>query len=432
MRRRLASRWVVLTCIVVALALIGYGLASAIHASGQHQTQGAAEKSPAGDGTAAHPRRTRLEVGLDGCTHDWSDAGAGAQVFEVKNTSDRPMEVQLMGPDAKGSTSDAKDPQHAQIYAELEALGPGVTREMTTSIGSGSYHFTCMPEDAPAVSSPNTDVPKPDDAVAASLPQPVEHAEAATEQEIIPYTQKYEKWVKDQLPGIRSQTDQLGDIIQRRGPTWREDAQQVWLSAHHDYMKLGAAYGAFGDKGDAIDGTAAGLEHGADDDEFTGFHRIEKGLWSDESPDDLLPLAQGLSTDVSSLRDEDLQVGALELGLRTHEISEDTATLTLSGKDDFGSHSGLDSARAQLEGTRELLDLQRPLLSDRLPAGHLDAIYARLDRATTTIDDAASAHPNTAPADLPADARGRVRSEVAQLSEQLAEVAAVTDIRRTT
>ncbi|WP_269927795.1 EfeM/EfeO family lipoprotein [Kocuria massiliensis] len=432
MRHRLASRWVVLTCIVLALALIGYGLAHTLGPAGQHAVQGTAEKSPTGDGTSAHPRRTRLEVGLDGCTHDWTDAGAGAQVFEVKNTSDRPMEVQLMGTDTKGSTGAHQDAQHAQIFAELEALGPGVTRDLTTSIGAGTYHFTCMPEDGPAVTGDDTDVPEPDPDLAASLPAPVEHAEAATEQEIIPYTQKYERWVKDQLPGIRTQTDQLAEVIQRRGPTWRQDAQHIWLSAHHDYMKLGAAYGAFGDRGDAIDGTAAGLEHGADDEEFTGFHRIEKGLWSDESPDDLLPLAQGLSSDISALGDDDLQVGALELGLRTHEISEDTATLTLSGKDDFGSHSGLDSARAQLEGTRELVDLQRLLLADRLPAGHLDAIYERLDRALDTIDEAASSHPDTAPADLPADVRGRVRSQVGQLSEQLAEVAAVTDIRRAT
>ncbi|RUQ23330.1 EfeM/EfeO family lipoprotein [Kocuria sp. HSID16901] len=432
MRHRLVTRGAVALCILVAVALIGYGLAQAMTTSHQQTVQGTSENSPhSGDGTKANPRRTRLEVGLDGCTKGWDDPGAGAQVFDIKNTSDRPMDVVLLGTGDKAADPH-HDPRKAQIYAELEALGPGVTRSMTTSIEAGHFHFSCMPEDGPVVDGTDTNVPQPSAELASSLPSPVQHAAPATEQELIPYTQQYEEWVKGQLPDIASQADQLKDVIQRRGPNWREEAQSIWLTAHHRYMTLGGAYGAFGDLGDSIDGTAAGLPQGPNDPDFTGFHRIERGLWANESPDDLLPLAQGLSNDLSSLQDQDLAVGALEIGLRTHEVSEDIATQTLSGVDDFGSHSGVDSARAQTEATQKLVEILRPLLADRMPADHLTAIDQRLDAAQKRLDDASAAHPQTAPADLPVPERNAVRSQIGQLSEQLAEVAAVTDIRRAT
>ncbi len=56
-------------------------------------------------------------------------------------------------------------------------------------------------------------------------------------------------------------------------------AKTDWLTAHLDYERLGAAYNTFGDFDDEINGMANGLPLGTADPCWTGFFRIEYGLW---------------------------------------------------------------------------------------------------------------------------------------------------------
>jgi high-affinity iron transporter len=60
-------------------------------------------------------------------------------------------------------------------------------------------------------------------------------------------------------------------------------------------------------------------------------------------------------------------IPATELPLRTHEILEDALRDELSGDDDYGSGTDMASVAADVDGTRELLSLLAPLLSQRAP-----------------------------------------------------------------
>ncbi len=81
-------------------------------------------------------------------------------------------------------------------------------------------------------------------------------------------------------------------------------ARAAWLPAHLAYERLGAAYGTFGDFADKIDGRPAGLPKGVHDADFTGFHRVEYGLWHGESAASLRAPADRLASDVRALRDD--------------------------------------------------------------------------------------------------------------------------------
>src|SRR5439155_8300789 len=117
----------------------------------------------------------------------------------------------------------------------------------------------------------------------------------------------------------------------------RAASEAAWLRAHLSYERLGAAYNAFGDSDGAINGTADGLPEGTADSGFTGFHRVENGLWHNEDMPALAPVADQLGSDVLKLREDfgAQQIDPNDIGLRAHEIMENTLQRELTGRTDY-------------------------------------------------------------------------------------------------
>ena len=105
------------------------------------------------------------------------------------------------------------------------------------------------------------------------------------------------------------------------------------------------------------------------DPAFTGFYRIEYGLWHGQGARQLDGPAAKLDRDVLALRRfwPGMEIDLLDLGLRTHEILENALEFQLTGHDDYGSGTTLATTAANITGTRELLTVLRPLLVAALP-----------------------------------------------------------------
>ena len=208
-------------------------------------------------------------------------------------------------------------------------------------------------------------------------------------------------------------------------------ARSAWLPAHLEYERLGAAYDAFGDADGRINGTDAGLPGGVGDQGFTGFHRIEYGLWHGQSAERLRGPAAALVKAVTGLRDNwsPTRMDPAQLGLRAHEILENTVQFELTGRTDYGSGSNLATARANLDGTRKVLSRLRPLLTTRY--ADLPGLDRDLDRAQRTLDGFRHGDHWTRLPALPRAGRERVDSVFGDLVERLASVATLCDPRRT-
>ncbi|MFF7645789.1 imelysin family protein [Streptomyces canus] len=355
-------------------------------------------------------RHTTVQVATSGCGHGWTHPVAGRQVFDLHNTSGSPADVHLT------------DARTGAVYGEVEGLGPGTTRPLQATLGNGSYAFTCLPEDADAVTGPTVRITGGGSVGSGPAAVPV------TQQELIPPTLAHQKWIRSRTVELARRTDVLRAAVDRGDLA---AARAAWLPAHLVYERMGAAYGTFGDADAEINGTTAGLSGGVRDRGFAGFHRVEYGLWHGESASSLRGPADRLAEAVRALRKRwpDQRMDPADIGLRAHEILENTVQFELTGRTDYGSGTDLATARANLDGTRALLGHLRPLLKTRTTG--LTRIDTWMNRTQHALD-AFDHHGRWTPlAELTRAQREKVNADLSELVERLAEVAALTDVRRT-
>jgi iron uptake system component EfeO len=350
-----------------------------------------------------------IAVSRSACGTGWSDPKPGPQTFRLHNTGSVTAEVDLI------------DPATGVIYGEVEGLGAATTRPLRVNLGNGSYAFRCLPEDAGAIVGPAVRITGGAERTGPGV-TPVTH------DDLLGPLKAYQQHVMTGLGELVANTGALKNTVHGGD---RAASEAAWLTAHLTYERLGAAYDAFGDSDGALNGTAGGLPGGAADPGFTGFHRLEQGLWHGEDLGVLAAVADRLDTDAHALRTSfgDSQVDGNDLGLRAHEIVENTLQFELTGRTDYGSGTNLATARANLDGTRAVLDVLRPLLAPRYP--DLAKVDAWLTRTESAL--AAAHHPDgtwTPPAQLAQRQRQELNADVSELTELLAPIAAIAEPRR--
>ena len=351
----------------------------------------------------------QIMVSTGACGTGWQHPKPGMHTFEVYNGGTAGAEVDLINP-ANGA-----------IYGEVEALGPQTTRPMRVDIGSGNYAFRCLIADTDPITGPVTRIAGHVAGSPAIIP--------VTNDDMLAPASEYHAYVTAGLVVLTRQTDQLQADIDRGDLA---AAKSAWLPAHLSYERLGAAYGTFGDFDGEIDGTAYGLPGGVASPDFTGFYRVEYGLYHGQSAAELRGPAAKLDHAVRGLKAAfpSQEVDLLDVGLRTHEIIENALQFQLTGLDDYGSGTTLATTDANIAGTRELLKVLRPLLVVRYKG--LPAVYADLDRLQQLVESQRLAGGHwVAVRDLSTLKRQQIDAAAGQALEALAPIAVITEPRRT-
>ncbi len=291
---------------------------------------------------------TDVTITGTGCADSWTAPRAGTTAYSVTNSSSRAADVEIIV-DATGA-----------VAAEIEVLGPGTTRQLQATFGAGEYHWQCVYSGLPTTVSTSHTVTATEN----SSTVPVVALKPATAAELAPAIARYRTFVATQLAALDRQTADLAADLGRGDIA---AAKRAWHIAHLTYHRIGAAYDAFGEAGDSVDGLAQGLPGDVHDADFAGFHRIESGLWHGASATQLTAEARALTRAVTVLHTKlpSFTFDPNDVAIRAHEILEDTLRFTLTGQDDYGSGSGFATARADLDGDRVLVNLLAPALTER-------------------------------------------------------------------
>jgi iron uptake system component EfeO len=341
------------------------------------------------------------------CGRAWHLAKPGWHTFEITNEADAGAEVDLTNP-ANGA-----------VYGELDNIGPRTTTSMYLDVGSGKYAFLCVVEDFDPVRGPIVTVAGHTAGTPAIVP--------VTYDDLIPLAKEYARYTETGLRILASDTTTLATAVRGGHLT---TAKRDWLTAHLRYERLGAAYDAFGKYDDEIDGRADPF--GKRNPKWTGFYRLEYGLWHRQPVRELTSVADTLNTDVHRLLAwwPGQEIPLIDIGLRTHEILENALEFQLTGHDDYGSGTTLATTLANIAGVRYLLSLLHPLLAPRYPK--LPEVYAGLNLLQSLIEKERLPNGWWVPvSDLSRRTRQDIDAACGQVLQVLAPIASIAEPRNT-
>jgi iron uptake system component EfeO len=348
-----------------------------------------------------------IDVSSAQCGDAWSVPGAGWHTIQISNQGVTGAEVDLV------------DPANGAVYYEIENTGPGTVNPISIDFGSGKYALLCLFSDSGPLQGTTVTVAGHATGTPAVLP--------VSYNDLIPLAKTYAAREEAALKVLASQTATLAAAV--RGGNLAT-ARRDWLTAHLQYETLGDAYDAFGNFDTEIDGRADAT--GVTSPQWTGFYRLEYGLWHGQSLTSLVPVADTLGSDVNQLVAwwPTQEVPLADLGRRAHEVIENALEFQLTGHDDYGSGTTLASTVAAITASRVLLALLHPLLAPRYPG--LPAVYSGLSQLQSLLEKEQLPNGSWVPVSaLPDAARQAIDAACGQVLQELAPIASITEPRNT-
>ncbi len=328
-----------------------------------------AEGDPAGSGggEGADARAVTVESSADACTLSATEAPAGTLTFDVTNTGDQVTEFYLLGEDG------------LRIVAEVENVGPSITRALTVDAPAGTYVTACKPGMTGEGIRGEFTVTESDEQVEVS----------ADEQELVEQAEaNYAAYVEDQSAQLLEKTAEFVELY-KAGDDGA--ARALYPVARTHWERIETVAESFGDLDPMMDAREADLEPGQ---KWTGWHLLEKDLWpqraEDYTPltdkeratyaDDLLANTEELDSRVQELT---YTVDAIANGSRG--LLEEVATGKVTGEEEYWSRTDLwdfqanvDGAKVAWEGVQPIVEEKDPELADQLTT-RFDELQALLD-----------------------------------------------------
>ncbi|MQT15097.1 iron uptake system protein EfeO [Segnochrobactrum spirostomi] len=305
------------------------------------------KRTPVNDGAIA------VEIGDKACTPNALTVPAGRRTFAIHNASTRPVEWEIL--------------DGIMVVEERENILPGFSQTLTATLKPGSYEITCG-----LLSNPRGTL--------TVTPSAESDAAAKTGVDLKAFIgplSEYKVYLVLQSMSLVSATKKLDAAIQAGDLA---QSKALYEPAREPYRRIEALVGRWSDLQNAIDPGAAFLEKREQDPAFTGFHRIEYGLFTQSSTVGLAPVADKLVTDAT-----ELQTRLKALKLTPADLTENSARLArrlADGRIESGeaiyAHTDLADLDASLAGIGKTVALIRPIL----PASAA-AVGTALDQAMT-------------------------------------------------
>jgi iron uptake system component EfeO len=174
----------------------------------------------------------------------------------------------------------------------------------------------------------------------------------------------YKIFVSKELDKLATDTKRFTDAV-KAGDLAK--AKALYAPTRMSYETIEPIAELFSDLDGSIDSRADDHEKREQDPDFTGFHRIEYGLFAKNSTDGLAPFADKLMADVLELKGRvaDLVLPPEKVVGGAAALIEEVAATKVSGEEDRYSHTDLWDFKANIDGAQKIFDLVRPLVEKK-------------------------------------------------------------------
>lgn len=299
---------------------------------------------------------TVVTIHAHACEPNALTVPAGKNAFRIVNRSERAVEWEIL--------------DGVLVIEERENIAPGLSQVINANLQPGDYAITCG-----LLSNPRGTLHV--------TPTAESEANAKARPSMVAFIgplSEYRVYLSTQGSALIKAVNALQDAIAAGDLS---AAQAAYLPARAAYQRIAPAAQRLAELDNAINARADYYEKREQDPGFSGFHRIEYGLFDKQSVDGLLPVAQRLQADVTTLKQQLLaqNMAPEQLASVIARNMRSLAEIRSNGEEERYSHSDLNGFVANLEGTRKVIDLLRPMLakSAKPLLEQIDAAAAALD-----------------------------------------------------
>ncbi len=355
------SRALLLSGLVVPAALA----LSSCGAILEDQPAPAAKAADGGQGTVA------VSSTDDECALASTELDTGITTFTVTNDGSQVSEVYVYAP--AGDQEQGAASTFSRIVTEKENIGPGTSYDLTVDLAAGDYQVACKPGMVGDGIRTAVTVTGED----ASLTPAAQGA-----------VDGYRTYVQEQADATVPLVVGLRDAVAAGD---RELAQSLYAPSRLPWERIEPVAESFGDLDPRIDAREADLEEGED---FTGWHRLEKALWTGEDLAPMTAIADELLADVQELaqRTPNAALTPASIGNGAKELLDEVATGKVTGEEEAFSHTDLVDFQGNLDGAQKAFEVLRPLVEKSEPelATTLDMQFAAVNTSLDPYRDAAA------------------------------------------
>jgi iron uptake system component EfeO len=328
------------------------------------------------------------------CEPNAITVAGGRRSFEIVNTSDRPIEWEIL--------------DGVMVVAERENIAPGFRATLEVQLQPGEYAITCG-----LLSNPRGTL-----SVTASHEASAAASEVTLRKFLGPLSE-YRVYLVMQGNAAIKAAERLRDAIASGN---LDAAQTAWREARLPYRHVEPLAYRFSDLEAKIDPRAAYLEKREADPAFTGYHRLEYGLFAKRSTEQLLPLADALLADLKELALR-LRQAPLDPGLLIEMPGASAlqmAQAQVPDGENLYAGNDLQDFEAAVEGIEKLTGLLRQVASGVDPA--LDSTIGQDMDAVTARLAMLRRKPFASYEDVPRPERETLAADLTRLSESLSKL----------
>ena len=312
--------------------------------------------------------------------------------FKIKNNSKRGVEWEIL-----------KD---NMVVEERENIIPGFVSTLTTKLAPAEYEMTCGLLSNPKgklivkIATRGEDEPKPGlDAI----------------------IETYKGYVAGEVTELVAKTKLLVDAVKADDLA---AAQKAYAPARVYYERIEPVAEVFNDLDKSMDSRADDYEKKEADPTFSGFHRIEYGLFSQKTTKGLGDYADHLMKDVNDLKDRvaKLAITPKVMVGGAAELIEEVASKKISGEEDRYSKTDLWDFQANVDGAQKIVTLLRKDVTRRDPAliKRIEANFAKVDKGLTKYKVAGGGFESYDA--LKPDDQKALKGPITELAEDLAKL----------
>lgn len=290
--------------------------------------------SASGGGTAGGAAPIAVAAAGQSCTLSATSAPAGVVTFTVTNSGSEMTEFYVY------------DEAGTRILAEVENIGPGLSRELSAELPAGTVTTACRPNGTG------------DGVRAAFTVTASSAAPSATSDALAAAVADYREFVETESAALLTGTEAFVAAV-KAGDVAKAKALYPTTRVHWERIEPVAE--SFAELDPKLDARENDVEPGT---EWTGWHRIEKALWVDGSTKGMSAYADQLLADTKDLvgRIPTVSITPTLLGNGATELLQEVATGKVTGEEERYSRTDLWDFQANVDGAERAFTALGPVV----------------------------------------------------------------------